>query len=444
MDRNSVDWNSNRQLAELIEVYERGLRRSGLIDFDDMVLLAMRLLEGLPWVRKMICARFPIIIVDEYQDLGLPLHRIVKSLYLNGGIRIFAVGDPDQSIYGFTGAKPELINELSKLDGIEQVHLRFNYRCGGLIIWASEVALGESRGYEAKRTYTGLIDFHYCAGGIRDQAEKICNNIITNILAKHQGCELGDIAILYLDRNDGDIIAEYVKSAGMKFIRIDGGAPYRKTPMIRWLEDCAIWCSGGWEKGTPQLSDLIKTWLRFNKSLRNENEQHALRVVLVRFLFSHRFPNLLLKEWLSDFYSTCIDEAFKREFTLRDEVNAFDNLLNICRSKGELADFIVASFAGQAGSKDHLNLITLHRAKGLEFEAVIMMGMDQGRIPSWDISSTEARKEARRLFYVGLTRAKKEVHLTFSGFYENRLGRIFKKGPSEFLIEINDAMKSRA
>ena len=230
----------------------------------------------------------------------------------------------------------------------------------------------------------------------------------------------------------------------MKFIRIDGGAPYRKTPMIRWLEDCAIWCSGGWEKGTPQLSDLIKTWLRFNKSLRNENEQHALRVVLVRFLFSHRFPNLLLKEWLSDFYSTCIDEAFKREFTLRDEVNAFDNLLNICRSKGELADFIVASFAGQAGSKDHLNLITLHRAKGLEFEAVIMMGMDQGRIPSWDISSTEARKEARRLFYVGLTRAKKEVHLTFSGFYENRLGRIFKKGPSEFLIEINDAMKSRA
>jgi len=115
-----------------------------------MVLLGMRLIETMPWVRKVLCARFPILVVDEYQDLGVPLHRIVMSLYLSGNIRLFAVGDPDQSIYGFTGARPELLRELSKLEGIKEIPLHFNYRCGKTIIQASKIALGEARSYESK------------------------------------------------------------------------------------------------------------------------------------------------------------------------------------------------------------------------------------------------------------------------------------------------------
>jgi superfamily I DNA/RNA helicase len=75
------------------------------------------------------------------------------------GVRLLAVGDPDQSIYGFTGAKPELLHELSELPGIESVRLRFNYRCGKTIVKASEVALGEERGYETKGSHTDRLFF---------------------------------------------------------------------------------------------------------------------------------------------------------------------------------------------------------------------------------------------------------------------------------------------
>ena len=85
-------------------------------------------------------------------------------------------------------------------------------------------------------------------------------------------------------------------------------------------------------------------------------------------------------------------------------------------------------------------LITLHSAKGLEFDAVVMMGMDQGKVPRWDATSTEDISEARRLFYVGLTRAKEQIHMTFSGFTENQYGRRFIRGPSVILTELQQKL----
>lgn len=442
LDRDSNGWHKEEAIAEVIETYERELRLNGMIDFDDMVLLGMRLIETMPWVRKALCARFPILVVDEYQDLGVPLHRIVKSLYLSGNIRLFAVGDPDQSIYGFTGAKPELLGELSHLEGIETIPLSFNYRCGKIIIQASEIALGETRSYEGKGGHIGLIEFHCCPMGIEEQASMICNKIIPDALKSRMGRTFGDIAILYLDKNDGDIIAEQARLAGIKFIRNDRGAPYRKTPLIHWLEDCALWCSGGWKKGVPSLSNLILTWIWFNKSLISEQEQHSLKTSLVKFLASHRFPNLPLMEWLSAFDSVCIHQTLQRELILRDEAEAFGKLLNACKQGNTLADFTVASFSRQGGSKENLNLITLHSAKGLEFDVVVMMGMDEGRIPPYTARSAEEKRESRRLFYVGLTRAKHEVHLTYSGFTTSPYGYRFNKGPSEFLLEIQKYMNA--
>jgi DNA helicase-2/ATP-dependent DNA helicase PcrA len=101
----------------------------------------------------------------------------------------------------------------------------------------------------------------------------------------------------------------------------------------------------------------------------------------------------------------------------------------------------VGVFGGQAGSPDHLNLITLHSAKGLEFDVVILMGLEQGKIPSWRAETDAARREARRLFYVGLTRARHEVHMTYSGWTENRFGRRFVRGPSEFLVEVQERLR---
>ena len=168
--RNSADWREDEQLASLVTEYEHLLHRCGMIDFDDMVLLGLRLIESQRWVRTALHAKFPFIIVDEYQDLGVPLHRIVRSLCFGAGSRLFAVGDPDQSIYGFNGARPELLRRLADSPCVESIRLPFNYRSGPTIVRASEVALGETRGYEARGVGRGTVDVHERPGGLRDQA----------------------------------------------------------------------------------------------------------------------------------------------------------------------------------------------------------------------------------------------------------------------------------
>ena len=107
LNRSAAIWNEDTNFAGVITDYEARLRRDGLIDFDDMMLLGLNLVESHEWVRRSIAAKFPVLAVDEYQDLGMPLHRIVMNLCFRAGARLFAVGDADQSIYGFTGAKPE-------------------------------------------------------------------------------------------------------------------------------------------------------------------------------------------------------------------------------------------------------------------------------------------------------------------------------------------------
>jgi DNA helicase-2/ATP-dependent DNA helicase PcrA len=301
LDRRTQSWlQDDADLAHLIEAYEAGLRRRGLVDFDDMVLLGLRLIEGHAWIRRCLHARFPILVVDEYQDLGLPLHRIVLALCFGAGVRLFAVGDPDQSIYGFAGARPELLTGLSNMPDIERVQLRFNYRTGQTIIDASEAALGEARGYRASGDRKGTINFYKCPEGLAQQAADICTKIIPAALIRRDKRALGDVAVLYLDRNDGDVIEEAARKTGMKFVRMDKGGPYAKTPLTRWIEDCAVWCSGGWKKNSPRLSRLIQNWEGFNPGARTESALYDLKLSLVRFLFSRRSPGMLASAWLKD------------------------------------------------------------------------------------------------------------------------------------------------
>jgi DNA helicase-2/ATP-dependent DNA helicase PcrA len=436
IDRDSAAWNEDDKLAALILTYEQGLRARGLIDFDDMVLLGLQLIERHDWVRRTMRARFPIIAVDEYQDLGVPLHRIILSLCFSGGVRLLAVGDEDQSIYGFTGAQPELLVQLSKMKGVEAIRLPFNYRSGKTIVDASLVALGENRGYTAKSTYKSTIDFYHCSEGLDEQANLICAQIVPEALKRKEGRNLGEVAVLYLDKNDGDIAEAAAKAANLKVIRTDKGAAYRKTVLIRWIEDCAAWCGGGWKAGQPRLSTLIRAWLGLNVLVKSERERAALRRSLVAFLFAHRQPNSPAREWLGEFDTACLEKALSREKTLSEEVEALKHLSDAVREEGRLSALTVASLGNQGGAPDHLNLITLHSAKGQEFDVVFLMGMDQGKIPSWAVKTVDQKREPRRLFYVGLTRARHEVHMTYSGFTKDKYDRKHENGPSEFLIEV--------
>ena len=444
LDRDAPAWKGeDSQCANLIEEYERRLRAAGFIDFDDMVLLGLRLIETHDWVRKVLTARFPALVVDEYQDLGLTLHRLVTSLCFgdHGDCRLFAVGDPDQSIYSFTGAQPELLRALAEDKRVEKVHLRLNYRSRSNIVSASEVALGEKRGYQAASGDGGIIDFHKCKDGLDHQVKHVCEKLIPKVLESGIARSLGERAILYRDKRQGDVAAEVVAGAGLDFIRIDANAPYRSTPMTTWLESCAAWCAGGWKKGEPGLSDLLARWRTFNGSVASDRENLDLSRELVRFLFGKRDTTESLRSWLKAFHDSCLKAAFEREPLLNDECMKVTGIMSLCEPDKKLAGWSVVQFGGQGGSPDHLNLMTYHSAKGLEFDVVFMIGLDQGVIPGYGETSTASKREPRRLFYVGLTRARYEVHMLYSGWRDSPYGRK-NDGPSEFLLEVKRSLST--
>ena len=439
VDRRSEEWKSyNEAVAYAIEQYEKQLRCRGLVDFDDMVLYGLSLVVQYPWIRKILRARFPILAVDEYQDLGLSLHSIVMYLCFKAGVRLLAVGDPDQSIYGFVGAQPSLLRDLARRPDVETTQLRLNYRCGTKIVRASEGVLGKSRGTfdTPPDAPIGTIDFREVTAGLSEQARVICEEIIPQSLPRRVGRCLGDVAVLYFDRSDGNIVAAAAERAGLNYVRIDKNAPYPKTPLTRWLEDCAKWCSGGWSNGQPRLSELIKNWLNFNRGwLLSDDTQRQTKRILVRFLWGNRSGLLSLEEWLNTFYEVCLRSTFYEGCEQSDEFEALSQLMSESSGGGRLEKYTVAQFASQGGSPNHLNLITLHSAKGLEYDVVVLFGMDQGHFP-WRNDSLSTKAEKRRLFYVGVTRARHEVHITYSGWYTDKYRGRQNLGPSEFVVNL--------
>lgn len=441
LDREKPEWyGDNEDVAKIIESYEAALSKRGVLDFDGMILIALNIIEQNKWVRRALKARFPILVVDEYQDLGQALHRLVFFLCFEADIRVFAVGDPDQSIYGFSGAEPHLLLDLAERDGMETVELKLNYRCGPTIIRASQVALGMKRDFESGIQEQGTLDIHYRPLGLDDQVQFICDTIIPDALTRREKRQIGDIAVLYRDRYDGDVIARAAEDRGWDFIRIDQGNPYPRSPVIYWLEDCAAWCSYGWRIGKPRLSELIRSWQRFNVTVFSDAERRSLQRHVTRFLYNNRNSDLLLRRWLTDMLSECLMKTLEMEPTLIDDKEAVLQLQRECSPGARLAGFTISAFGGQRGTPDHLNLMTLHSAKGLEFDVVVIMGLEEGRIPNFNSTTTRQLLEERRLFYVGLTRARHEVHLACSGWYRNRFGTRFNNGVSRFVKEVKKAL----
>lgn len=415
VDQGSKEWkNWNGLERPVVEAYQRLLLDDGMIDFDGIVLAALRLIEGHKWVRQCIRAKFPIIIIDEYQDLGLPLHRMVLALMNDAGVRIIAVGDPDQSIYGFTGAQPWLLKELATRPNVQRVRLKLNYRSGDQIIAASKTLLPDPSEFKSHDGRKGTILFYQLGCDARGQAEYALETLVPTLLKENETWKPGDIALLYRSLNEGNSAAAAADRLGYEYFRLDNGSPIKRTRVNEWLTDCARWCAGGWESGAVTLGEILKGWGGLRRSLTREADILAARAKLISFLFATRNCAMPLEKWLAGISEACVNEIFSEEPGLGDEQENFDDLRKAAKSGGKLAGYTVETFGNQGRSPDQINLMTLHSSKGLEFQAVIMINLEEGAIPSTYDKTKEAVEEAGRLFYVGLTRAINSVHLMYA------------------------------
>lgn len=432
LDRTSEAWQtSNPVLARLVEAYEVELRRNGLIDFDDMPLLALRALIENEWVRKAVLAKFPVLAVDEYQDLGQALHKMVLGLCFRTGIRLLAVGDADQSIYGFTGARPVLLQRLAARDDVETISLPFNYRCGSQIVAASEYALGEERGYQSPEgAPEGTIYFHPFAADFGAQGRELFTRILPDVLNRNDDLTLGQIAVLYQNANIGNHLAEAASDAGIDYVRVDGNALYpRSSRLMRWLELCAIWASGGWHNAEPRFSRIVHDGIGlFSDSLISDELKAAFQKSLVHFLWNRKTPGENFHSWLSALRTDLLDEYLASGVQLADEADILGAFLEKIAPGGPAEDMTLADFSGKGQGRDQITLSTLHSSKGREFRVVFLFGMNQGVIP-WDNVGQDKLREFRRQFYVGFTRAEDELHI----IYSNRF-------PSRFVVEVAERL----
>lgn len=428
LDRSVASFhNDDPACARLVVAYEEELRAHSLIDFDDMPLLAVRALQENPWLQEAIKAKYPILIVDEYQDLGSALHRMVMGLCFGTGIRLFAVGDIDQSIYGFTGANPELLSRLSERDDVEAVKLRLNYRSGSNIVTASQYALGEDRDYEAPEDASkGTIFFHPLTGNYDQQANHIFETVISDLMDRLPDLQLGEIAILYPAASFGDSLEGAAQEHGYGVVRADSNAIYpRSSRIMRWLEQCAIWCCAGWHSGAPRFSRLVSEGTRmFGETLATDDHRLQFQRSLIAFLWERRDSALSLHTWLTDFRREILNVHFSGSRTLIGESEALDAFILRTRPGNDCEHRNIGLFCGHGAGNDRINLSTLHSSKGLEFRVVVLFGIDGGIIP-WNNQTASQIKEWRRLFYVGFTRAEEEVHIVCS-----------KGNASQFVIEL--------
>lgn len=414
VDRALPAWRGqNPELAQFIEAYEAELRRHGLIDFDDMPLIAFRMIQSHGWIRDALRARFPILFVDEYQDLGHALHELVLLLCFEGGMRLFAVGDADQSIYGFTGANPELLQSLLVRPGVREVRLRFNYRSGAKIIRASLGALGEERDYRGlDGAPEGDLAFWTVKGGHDAQASAIAASILPKLLERHPHEE---VAILYRAAWLGDKVAAALDGQAIPYVRTDGNALIKRSSRLaRFVESCAAWVAGGWREADPPYARLLAQALALVFGGRaSDPEEQAVSRQLIAFLRSGIDAGESAHVWLQRFSRELLAPWRQVARNPQQEWEVLAELISRTNPAQD-KDMPLDIFAGRIEGSGRVSLSTLHSAKGREFDAVILFGMNVGDIPSnRDKKSPGAVREARRLFYVGVTRPRKELAIVF-------------------------------
>lgn len=439
---------------KVVPAYEAKLAAKGLVDFEAMVLRALKLLEENAWIRELIAARFPWLVVDEYQDLGGPLHKIVTALVDRAGIKVFAVGDPDQTVYDFTGASPVYVRELTTRRDFRPIPLRFNYRSGGDLIIGGEAALAPDtpRGYQPRpdRKDRGRIEFRRAADDLNDHATKVVAAVQESIAS---GTPAHEIAIFYRRKNE--LLAELKEALDRAKVPYfaERETVYPRSPVGSWLQEAASWALLPQEAKT-KFSELVRPYVALLEEAGrvDQGAQHLDAISRLHRALSDTTREERLGDWLLRIDSDLGIGKLIRSTRDRspDDQDAWEQLLSETKD-GTLSDHTVGVFADGGRAQGKVVVTTLHSSKGRQFDAVILPGLVEGVLPprTWNRArrvmeepSPAFLSEIRRLFYVGFTRARHVVYLIYSEGYTNAKGYSTRYGRSRFVKEIEERLRT--
>ncbi|SHN50676.1 ATP-dependent helicase [Desulfitobacterium chlororespirans] len=393
--------------------FERELFSRGYIDYISMVKIATMLIQNEAYVQQALEAKFPWLVIDEYQDLGKPLHEMVLSLLQSTNIKIFAVGDADQSIYDFQGASPEYLVELSEWKSVNQcIRLINNYRSAKGIIEASETVLNIKRNYKARgalKDYPANIEFFVCEEGMNEQYQ-VATSIIEDYIA--EGIPFHEIAILAGYNNQLKELGKLCQSKGIPYYLAK--QDFIRSDFIKWMENCAAWVSSSRK---VLFDDIFEYWdfllRQHRQSIDYDNRILAKRNLYTILDKSRHYANTLVQWFDFALDSLQIETLLQDSEIYPDEI---ENLikLNELLNDESYRDFSLGQFTNLGLPENRVVLSTRHGAKGLEFDIVIMLGMEEGSFPYYKNTSQREIDEAHRLCFVSVSRARKKCILVRS------------------------------
>jgi DNA helicase-2/ATP-dependent DNA helicase PcrA len=424
------DMFGSERIIEVERLYVEAMEDERLIDFDDMVRMAVELVQNHEFVRNALTARFPKLFVDEYQDLGSGLHHLVTSLCFSedASATLFAVADPEQCIYVFTGATPELVEEVANRADVTDVPLEVNYRCADEIIRQSQTVLDRPIAVEGRRK-GGTVEVHQVEGWISGQAAATLPPIEH---AVSNDTPLDEIAIICPTNPACEEAADVVRAAGIPvFVRTSD--QYAATSASTFLESLAEWASVPRSMAGFPLAELLRRW----KVLLGDRWERQSSIDLVGYVLGITEPEQQpALEFVENFANMGLVESLSARIEGQESAASIEEMRANFGDAGSLEGLTIKGLGDRAKAKNRIHVVTMHGSKGLEFDHVFMLGLEGNRFPWWDAKDWEVI-QARRQFYVSLTRARLSVRLYYTGWNEDRYGRRHENGPTRFIDQLD-------
>ena len=471
----------SQNIAKIFEFYENTLNNNNAIDFDDMLLLTVNLLEQNPDVREKYFNKFQHILVDEYQDTNQAQYQLVKALYTNLQPKIpktrslCVVGDVDQSIYSWRGADFRIIlNFQNDFPNANVVKLEQNYRSTANILNAANAIIENNEERVDKVLYSQKGDGEKISlYEAQDEADE-ANYVVKCI--RDTSDNYNQFAVLYRTNNQSRALEEALIAAGIPY-RIYGGLKFYDRKEIK---DAIAYLKLVYNPDDSQSLRRIvnvpkraigETTIKHLQEYAEENDLSLFgaikdidnistvksgkaaklkdfAVLIEKFKEAEKryslpeFLGLILERsgYLKELHNSNTDEDEIRIENLQELVNVAnefepeeeDNILGEFLAQVSL----VSDIDGMDEIANNVTLMTLHASKGLEFPIVFLAGCDEGIFPSARCSNTASElEEERRLMYVGVTRAKNKLYLT-TAKRRQMWGEYKYYTPSRFIDEI--------